>query len=128
MLKQLNLQPKENRFLKSNRLLTKNDYQDVFKKGKRIYSRTFCLFYRENTDNITRLGVVVGKKKIAKAVNRNIVKRQVREFFRLRKSDVDSIDVVVLVNRKPPATQTVHQLRQELKALWLKLPCGLKKA
>ena len=127
MLKQLNLQPKENRFLKVNRLLTKNDYQDVFKKGKRIYSHTFCLFYRTNTESTNRLGVVVGKKKIAKAVNRNVVKRQVREFFRLRKSDMDGVDVVVLVNRKPPATQTTYQLRQELKALWLKLPHGLKK-
>jgi len=126
LLKQLNLQS-ENRFLKSNRLLTKQDYQDVFKKGKRIYSRTFCLFYRENLDDVARLGVVVGKKKIAKAVNRNVVKRQVREFFRLRKSDISNIDVVVLVTRKMTKGQPSHQLRQELNALWLKLPRGLKK-
>lgn len=118
----------ENRFPKANRLLTKNDYQDVFRKGKRIYSHTFCLFYRENPANDARLGVVVGKKKVAKAVNRNIFKRLVREFFRLRKSELDSLDIVVLVNRKPTASQTTQQLRQELNALWLKLPLGLKKS
>jgi ribonuclease P protein component len=127
LLKKIILPPDGNCFPKANRLLTKYDYQDVFRKGKRIYSHTFCLFYRENLDKGSRLGIVVGKKKVAKAVKRNVLKRLVREFFRLSKNDLSDMDIVVLVNRKPNPEQTTQQFRQELKTLWLKLPHGPKK-
>tara|TARA_R110002110_G_scaffold65206_5_gene180070 strand:- start:9131 stop:9517 length:387 start_codon:yes stop_codon:yes gene_type:complete len=122
LLKQLILPPDESCFPKANRLLTKYDYQDVFRKGKRIYSHTFCLFYNESLGESSRLGVVVGKKKVAKAVKRNVIKRLIREFFRQSKNELKNIDIVVLVNRKPNGEQTTHQFRQELKTLWLKLP------
>ena len=44
-----------------------------------------------------RLGVVVPKKNISRAVQRNYCKRIARELFRLRREQLGSLDIVLLV-------------------------------
>jgi len=48
-----------------------------------------------------RLGLVVGKKLLKRAVDRNRVKRIVREQFRLRRSKLPVCDLVVRLFTKP---------------------------
>ena len=48
-----------------------------------------------------RLGLVVAKKLLKRAVDRNRVKRVVREQFRLRRSALPAVDLVVRLAVKP---------------------------
>lgn len=53
-----------------------------------------------------RLGLVVGKKLLKRAVDRNRVKRVVRERFRLRRGELPVMDLVVRLFSRPPALDT----------------------
>lgn len=46
-----------------------------------------------------RLGLVIGKKNIRKAVCRNRVKRVVRETFRHSQNNLDSLDIIFLARK-----------------------------
>lgn len=75
-----------------------------------------------------RLGIIIGKKKVAKAVSRNQFKRAIREHFRVRKSDCVGIDIVVFLKNKPQVSKDKFPLREDLQQVWLKFQRGLKKA
>ena len=48
-----------------------------------------------------RLGLVVGKKLLKRAVDRNQVKRVIREQFRRARSQLPSVDLIVRLANKP---------------------------
>lgn len=64
--------------------LNKNEqFLHVYQKGKRVYHKYFVLHYLPNGLAYNRLGLTVNKK-IAKAVNRNRVRRLLKESYRLK--------------------------------------------
>lgn len=52
-----------------------------------------------------RLGLVIGKKLLRRAVDRNRVKRCIRECFRLRRSDLPACDLIVRLIARPATVQ-----------------------
>ena len=81
-------------FAKENRLLAKSDYDHVFAQSKKLVTSDFVLLYCENTVGHARLGLALSKRIIAKAHQRNRVKRILRESFRTH--SLPSIDIVIL--------------------------------
>ncbi|WP_179952121.1 ribonuclease P protein component [Marinicella rhabdoformis] len=78
-------------FPKGKRLLTRSDFDRVFKRSKKIQNKHFSLLIHytstkniKNDDCNSRLGLVVSKKVDKTAVGRNRIKRLVRESFRIR--------------------------------------------
>ena len=61
-----------------------------------------------------RLGVVVAKRVLKRAVDRNAAKRQIRESFRLVRGRLPPLDVVVQVVRDGPVRSAADQLWEEL--------------
>lgn len=59
-------------------------------------SAHFLLLATSNGLDNPRLGLVVAKKKVKLSVNRNKVKRQVRESFRLNQHELPSVDIIFL--------------------------------
>ena len=59
------------------------------------------LHFQPRSEGSARLGLVVGKKLLKKAVDRNRVKRIVRENFRLRRCQLPAYDLVVRLAAKP---------------------------
>ena len=59
---------------------------------------------REAAVDGARLGLVVGKKQLKKAVDRNIFKRVVREQFRLCRATLPAVDLIVRLAVKPVKT------------------------
>ena len=108
-------------FPKSARLLTPADYQRVFQRGQfKVSSKTVLILATANELSRPRLGLVIGKKNIRLAVQRNRVKRLIRESFRLRQQAIPALDVVVLA-RRGLDKQDNSLLYAELNTLWDKL-------
>jgi len=86
------------RFTKQDRLLKKDEFINVFKRGKRRRFKSFTFIFKENGLDRSRLGLVVSRA-VGKAHYRNYIKRITREIFRLNRSRlINNIDLVVQVN------------------------------
>lgn len=87
-------------FSKSSRLCTPTDYQRVFQHAQfKVSSKAILILAIPNALNQPRLGLVLAKKNIRLAVQRNRLKRLIRESFRLRQHDIPALDIVVLARR-----------------------------
>lgn len=108
-------------FSKSLRLLNASDYQAVFNESKLKVSSAEVLFLaRHNNLGHARLGLVIAKKNIRLAVQRNRIKRVIRETFRLQQHHLQGIDVIVLA-RKNLDKMDNTQLHDSFNKLWRKL-------
>ncbi|GAB5453041.1 MAG: ribonuclease P protein component [Halioglobus sp.] len=84
-------------FSKSRRLLNASDYGRVFDSpDARASHRNLLLLARANERNEHRLGLVIAKKHVRLAVDRNRIKRLAREFFRQQSHTAPGLDVVLL--------------------------------
>lgn len=83
-------------FPRSLRLTTDYQFKYVFRKAKRTSTNVCAFLFCYNKLNHPRLGVIVSKKNIKEAHDRNCFKRVTRESFRLKQHDLEAIDIVVL--------------------------------
>lgn len=83
-------------FDKHQRLLTAKQFTAVFQQAKRYPLSTGLYLVMPNEHNQARLGLVVAKKHLAKAVQRNWLKRCQREGFRLQQAALPGCDIVFL--------------------------------
>lgn len=84
-------------FSKSFRLLNASDYQSVFNDAPfRASHQHLLILSRSNQTQTPRLGLVIAKKHIRLAVQRNRIKRILRETFRQNQQQLGGIDAVVL--------------------------------
>lgn len=67
------------------RIKKNNDFQKLFKKGKKCFSASLTVLYSPSKE--TRMGICVGKKH-GKAHTRNRIKRLIREVFRKRADQI----------------------------------------
>ncbi len=77
-------------------MLDSDSYQRVFKKSKRSRDTLFTVLSRENRNKGARLGLAISKKNCRLAVQRNRLKRIVRESFRSHKDMLSGLDFVVM--------------------------------
>ena len=106
-------------FQKSKRLLNSEQYRGVLRQGKKLFNPLFLLFILPNNQMQSRLGITVSKKVSKRAVDRNRIKRQVREYFRLNKVFVSNCDVVLIAN-PAAANKNNKEIRHALKNVWHK--------
>ena len=93
-------QPGDASFGKERRLLNASDYSQVFEGAEaRASHRHLLLLGRTNAGPGHRLGLVIAKKNVRLAVQRNRVKRIAREVFRTLPESETSMDVVLLARR-----------------------------
>jgi len=84
---------------KKNRLKKKKDFDDVFKRGQGFKDAFLYLKIKRNNLERSRFGFSVSKKFSFKAVERNKIKRRLREVIKLKipiiKKGIDGIVVVM---------------------------------
>jgi ribonuclease P protein component len=84
-------------FPKTARLLKHADFERVYKQGRRHFSSHMTVFYLRKTDGegMARTGFTVGRV-LGGAVQRNRIKRRMRDAVRQRRSILTSpVDVVI---------------------------------
>lgn len=68
-----------------------NDFQRVYRTGKRYEGYLLTAFVLPNSLTHHRLGITASRKALGKAVDRNRAKRLLRETFRLTKPHLDGL-------------------------------------
>lgn len=93
----------EQTFARRYRLTKTDEFSSVFGFRKAIRGKLLMLHYQPRATGMTeaRLGVVVGKKLLKRAVDRNRVKRIIREQFRFQRASLPACDLVVRLAVKP---------------------------
>lgn len=97
-------------------------FKRTFARGARSRSGPFLAVGASRADAAdasqqARLGLAISKKHAAKAVERNRVKRQVREDFRQRAEGLPAMDCVVCLRASSVACNNA-ELRAALDQLW----------
>ena len=102
------------------RLKKPAEYKKVFAKPVKSSDTYFTLLAIKNDFDHPRLGLAIAKKNIRKAVHRNVIKRAVRENFRIQQDSLGNLDIVVLARRE--AVDVPQELlRKSLEKHWLRL-------
>jgi ribonuclease P protein component len=93
----------EHTFARRYRLTKTDEFSSVFGFRKAIRGKLLMLHYQPRAEGLTeaRLGLVVGKKLLKRAVDRNKVKRIIRDQFRLLRPHLPPCDFVVRLAVKP---------------------------
>ncbi|MFT6915284.1 MAG: ribonuclease P protein component [Motiliproteus sp.] len=87
-------------FPRSSRLLNAGDYRAVFNGAQlKVSDRNLLILATPSQLSHPRVGLVIAKKNVRLAVQRNRVKRIIRESFRLQNSELPNLDIVVLARR-----------------------------
>lgn len=109
------------------RLRCAADYKYVFDDALiKVHQPHFLFLANPTKQTNSRLGLVVAKKKVRRAHERNRIKRIARESFRLNQHDIDLLDIVVLP--KVGIEQVSNaELHQQLSFAWQKLQRLAKK-
>jgi len=102
------------------RLKKPAEYKKVFANPVKSSDTYFTLLATKNDFDHPRLGLAIAKKNIRKAVHRNMIKRTVRENFRIKQQNLGGIDIVVLA-RKEAIDAPADLLRKSLEKHWLRL-------
>jgi|26BtaG_2_1085354.scaffolds.fasta_scaffold17168_1 ribonuclease P protein component len=109
------------KFTKAQRLLTPTAYRLVFDGTERkLHQAHLMAFIRSNEQSLARIGMAITKKKVPTAVQRNRIKRHIREQFRHCAAQLKSYDIVFIV-KKPINDLDNKELDNEIKAIFKKL-------
>lgn len=117
------VQPVSYKFPKSEKLCSKRIIEQVYEQGKKIKQYPFILNYLEVGDEFdmdapVQLATAVPKRKVRLAVNRNRLKRQIREGYRLNKSELmaDAIAqnkklalFLIYIGKEPESTDFIEK-------------------
>ncbi len=90
------------RFASAARLRRRREFLAVQERGHRIYSGDVLILALNSGGLRPRIGITVSSK-VANAVERNRVKRWVREAFRAVAADLPPVDLVVIARAGAPA-------------------------
>lgn len=103
--------------LKKTHLFKKADFTRLFAAQKKP-GRLFVLYYQEGNQGKEPLfGLVVSKKYAGTAVRRNLIKRVVREHFRLNQHEVAALQMM-FVAKKGVDVASKEALHQDLGQLF----------
>jgi len=81
--------------LKEERLLKPSEFQSVYKNGKWSANREIAVNFRPSDKPFPSLGITVSKKVSKLAVDRNRIKRLIREWFRHNKNQFKNIELII---------------------------------
>ena len=85
-------------FSRKYRLLNKNDFQSVFAKPHKSVHKFIVALYQQTPHDYGRLGIMLTKRYLPRAVDRNTLRRIVRESFRKHHEALKGLDIIIPVS------------------------------
>ena len=108
-------------FDKSRRLLKATQYDSIFSSvDYKVSSKEILCLSKSNHLDHPRLGLIIAKKNVRHAVQRNRVKRIIRESFRLNQHNLPAVDIVILA-RKGLDELNNAEIHNEISEIWKRL-------
>jgi ribonuclease P protein component len=102
---------------RAQRLLKPGEFARVMKRGRRKRDEFFNLFVLRNDLPHARLGLAVSRKVSPRAVDRNRLRRLVRESFRYHQHGLQGLDVVVMAQAAARKAESAR-IRDSLANHW----------
>lgn len=107
-----------NNMLRSHhRLQSPREFEAVLKKRSQRVDG-FRLKVCPNEAGHARLGIIVSKRHVPLSVQRQRIKRVIREYFRCHKARLDNLDVLVMVASSKAGVLSNEEIRACLSQLW----------
>ena len=111
------------RLTKQAKMIKTDDFSSVFSFRKALRSKTgsFLLHYRpraKEQGEVARLGLVIAKRLLRRSVDRNLLRRLIREAFRKQHSELPSCDLIVRLAVKPVLPLDRCTLSEEIQSLF----------
>jgi ribonuclease P protein component len=104
-------------FPAQKRLRRKSEFDAAYARGRRFGNGFFAVTASSNDKHGARLGMAVAVRTAGNAVERNRIRRIVRESFRLHQHVLPAVDIVV--SARPQARGAPGaQLHASLAAMW----------
>jgi ribonuclease P protein component len=97
-----------------------DEFSSVFSFRKRFSTEHLVIHYKPNAVLHARVGFVVAKKVAKLAVDRNYMRRVLRELCRQELHLLNHVDIVIQV-KKPFKNSNFLKLKQELAELFVKI-------
>lgn len=114
-------QGSQRKFSRKCRLVGKEAFQSVFAKPYKIAYKALLALYRPNPLSHARLGIIIGKRYVKRAVDRNQLRRIIRESFRYQQEALKGLDIIVLIRSECSPFQENKLWRDDISKLWLRL-------
>lgn len=109
-------------FSRSERLLSKHDFQSVFQQPFKVTQSSLLALFKPNQQVCAKLGIMAAKHIVKSAVDRNRIKRVIRESFRQHKAILKGFDIIVLLRGKNCLIKDDKKaLRDDADKLWQRL-------
>ncbi|RZQ55848.1 ribonuclease P protein component [Pseudidiomarina tainanensis] len=100
------------------RLLTPAHFQKVFDNPPvKAVTAELTMLATPNNLGCPRIGVTLSKKRAKRAVDRNRIKRKIRESFRLKQHKIPAFDIIV-IGKNGVVDLSQEELQQRLDYLW----------
>ena len=109
------------KILHPDRLKKRWEFQRAYQKGRKYLNRYFVIYVfarlQDGPASGARLGITASKK-VGKSVQRNRVKRLIREAFRALRPRIHPHYDVVVVGRTPACTLTCQEAQRGLSSIF----------
>ena len=105
------------RFRPTQRLHRPAEFQQVYRAGRKFGNDFFSVAVGPSELPQARLGLSIAARTVGNAVQRNRIRRLVRESFRLQQHGIPRVDIVIGA-RTRAREATSEELRQGLQQLW----------
>lgn len=99
------------------RLRHKPEFDAAYARGRRLGNGYFAVTVISNDKSGPRLGLAVGLRVARTSVERNRIRRVIRESFRLNQHALPAVDIVVSARTRAHQAPA-PQLRESLAILW----------
>lgn len=93
------------------------EFARVYRKGSHYKTKNLTLYVLDGNRSTTRLGITVSKKAYGRSVDRNRVRRLVRESFRSFEDELKMNKDMVFVVRKNPELPDFSEIKTEMEYL-----------
>ncbi|MCL2365608.1 MAG: ribonuclease P protein component [Oscillospiraceae bacterium] len=104
----------------TNALKKNHEFKRLYNKGKSAASQCAVVYCRKNGSAENRLGITVSTK-LGKAVQRNRIRRRLKEIYRLNEEKLATGYDIVVVARMKAKFSTYQELESSALSLFRKL-------